>query len=227
MAARVAAIVLGSSLALACTPQGAAPSGASPAAAPGATSPASGAKPSAAPGAAQPAKPAAKLAGTPAAKPAAPAFVPTSPVPHPPPLDEWIVKARQEVGAPTKQADEVRGLPAPVLFLDVREAREVAVSKIPGAMPLTSEAAREEFLRKFPAGTTLLVYDTVGYRSAQYARRLNEAGAQAFNIEGGLCAWVAAGARIVDARDQATRRLHAGSDELAPAVPQGYVPVVD
>ncbi len=223
MAARVAAIVLGSSLALACSPQGASPSGASPAAAPGATSPASGAQPSAAPGAAQPAKP----AGAPAAKPAAPAFVPTSPVPRPPLLDEWIVKARQEVGAPTKQADEVRGLPAPVLFLDVREAREVAVSKIPGAMPLTSEAAREEFLRKFPVGTTLLVYDTVGYRSAQYARRLSEAGAQAFNIEGGVCAWVAAGARIVDARNQATRRLHAGSDELAPAVPQGYVPVVD
>jgi rhodanese-related sulfurtransferase len=141
-------------------------------------------------------------------------------------LREWSAKAREEIGAPTLTAAEAAALPDDVLVVDVREAREIAVSTLPRAMPLASEAARDEFVRK-AAGETVLVYCTVGWRSAQYAKALADAGITAFNIDGGLCAWAAAGLPVLDAAHQPTKRIHAYSRDFAGCVPAGFEAVTE
>ncbi len=90
-----------------------------------------------------------------------------------------------------------------VVLVDVREARERAVSTIPGAI------GREEFERdpdRF-AGRAVVAYCTIGHRSADYARRMTAAGHRVLNLRGSLLAWVRAGGPLV--RDGApTRELH-------------------
>jgi rhodanese-related sulfurtransferase len=141
-------------------------------------------------------------------------------------LAEWSAKARAEIGSPTLSAAQAAALPDDVLIVDVREPREIAVSGLARAMPLTSEASREEFVRK-AAGETVLVYCTVGWRSAQYAKLLADAGVNAFNIDGGLCAWAAAGLPLQDPRHQPTKRIHAYSRDFAGCVPAGFEAVTE
>jgi len=143
----------------------------------------------------------------------------------PPHLTEWAEKARAKYDVPTLGAAEAAALPDDAVIVDVREAREVAVSGLPRAMALTGEQTRSEFLRQ-AAGETVLVYCTVGWRSAQYTQQLVQAGVNAFNLNGGLCAWAAAGRPLVDAQGKPTTAIHAYSKDFADCVPPGFVAVI-
>lgn len=91
-----------------------------------------------------------------------------------------------------------RAAPAAV-FLDVRTPAERAVSVIPGAL---SEVA------DVPAGSRVVVYCTVGLRSGLAARALRAQGIDAYNLRGGVLAWLAAGGTVVDPAGVAVRRVH-------------------
>ncbi|HDZ22153.1 hypothetical protein LCGC14_1002450 [marine sediment metagenome] len=88
-----------------------------------------------------------------------------------------------------------------VVLVDVRGADEQDVSMIPGAIPARRfEEEGERYEEK-----QIVVYCTIGYRSGLYAKKLDEQGYRAVNLEGGILAWVHAGQMIVNHNGQTNR----------------------
>lgn len=75
-------------------------------------------------------------------------------------------------------------------LLDVREADELAVAKVAGALwvPMSEIVAR---IGEVPQGKPLLVMCHHGYRSQQVANWLVAQGYDAQNVAGGIDAWAA------------------------------------
>ena len=91
-------------------------------------------------------------------------------------------------------------LPEGLAVLDVREPVEWAYGHIDGALhiPLRELTAR---LDEVPVGQTLVVCK-VGARSARVAGYLVQSGYQAFNLDGGMLDWEAAGREMVSETGQ-------------------------
>ncbi len=78
------------------------------------------------------------------------------------------------------------------LILDTRSEAEYEVSHFVAAKRLDSptELAIASVLKDIPKDTLIIVYCSVGYRSARVAQQLMKAGFQnVFNLEGGLFQW--------------------------------------
>lgn len=94
-----------------------------------------------------------------------------------------------------------------IVVFDVRESKEFAVSRLPGAVNVEPGITAEEFLRRHGreiAGKTVLLYCSVGVRSSRLASRIDgavrEAGAEgAYNLRGGVFSWHNTGRKLVDA----------------------------
>lgn len=80
-----------------------------------------------------------------------------------------------------------------VVFVDVRDPEEQAVSMIPGAVPSEVFMAGLEHFR----GQRIIGYCTISYRSGKLAAKLDREGMTMTNLEGGLLAWVHAGGPLV------------------------------
>lgn len=104
-----------------------------------------------------------------------------------------------------------------VIFVDVREPAEQAVSMLPGAV------TRQEFLRDPTryGNRTLVGYCTISYRSGLLAQELSRKGIEMLNLRGGLLAWVHEGGPIEDSNGVETRRVHVYSKNWN-FLPQGY-----
>lgn len=89
---------------------------------------------------------------------------------------------------PAELRERLAGDRPPPLLIDTREPREFAVSHLPGARNLSSvEAIRQAAI---PTDAPLVVYCTVGYRSAMLARRLRSAGYRdVANLQGSIVRW--------------------------------------
>lgn len=101
--------------------------------------------------------------------------------------------------------DELSGLldSAAVVLVDAREPRERAVSIIPGAIAREEfDADRTAFLER-----RVVVYCTIGRRSAEYVEELRESGVDAWNLTGSIVAWTHADGPLVSG-DEPTRRVH-------------------
>ncbi len=97
--------------------------------------------------------------------------------------------------------------PAPLL-LDVRTEDEYAVSHLAGARRLDPETTDFSALGDLPKDAPVVTYCAVGYRSAEMARRLQQAGfTNVQNLEGSLFAWANEG-RPVYRDGQAVRQVH-------------------
>ena len=79
-----------------------------------------------------------------------------------------------------------------VVFVDVRDSEEQAVSMIPGAI------THKKFLENpdFYKGHTVIGYCTIGYRSGQLASKLMKRGIHMINLRGGILAWIHAGGEV-------------------------------
>lgn len=106
-----------------------------------------------------------------------------------------------------------------VLFLDAREDKEIAVSRIPGSI---SKREFEQNPAQFKS-RKIIVYCTIGYRSAAYATQWNKRGYTMQNLRGSLLLWTHAQGALVDAKGAATSQVHVyGRDwDLLPAAYQG------
>jgi len=96
--------------------------------------------------------------------------------------------------------------PNPPVLLDVRDAEEFAVSHLPNAY----HAPTVEAVRHLPveANTPIVAYCSVGYRSAQFAKQLQDAGfAQAVNLEGSIFQWANEGRSLVH-NNHTTQSVH-------------------
>ncbi|MGB3200289.1 MAG: rhodanese-like domain-containing protein [Nodosilinea sp.] len=95
--------------------------------------------------------------------------------------------------------------PSPIL-LDVRQADEFAVSHLPGAHPTPSLEA--VLALGIPPDQPVVVYCSVGYRSARLATQLQEAGyTQVYNLAGSIFQWANQGRSLVQS-GQPTRAVH-------------------
>ena len=54
---------------------------------------------------------------------------------------------------------------------------------------------------------TIISYCTISYRSAKFTRELNNKGFTAYNLAGGLLAWVLDGGKVYDSSG-VTKRIH-------------------
>jgi len=94
----------------------------------------------------------------------------------------------------------------PPLLLDVRTAAEFAVSHLAGARRLDPDQPDLTALGSAERARAIVVYCSVGYRSARVAKVLERAGfSQVLNLEGGIFRWANEGRPLVDAAGAATR----------------------
>lgn len=88
--------------------------------------------------------------------------------------------------------------PRPVL-IDVREVEEFAVSHLSGAFRAGVDVPTQLTERGVTPDTLIVVYCSVGYRSAQLAEQLEFAGyTRVFNLEGSIFAWANEGRPLVN-----------------------------
>jgi rhodanese-related sulfurtransferase len=103
------------------------------------------------------------------------------------------------------QADPQRD---PPLLLDVRAAQEYGVSHLRGAVLADSDSALRAALDGIDPARPIVVYCSVGYRSAQAARDIQKLGFQnVTNLEGSIFAWANEG-RPVFRDGKPTDKVH-------------------
>ena len=107
-------------------------------------------------------------------------------------------------------ASHVLALQPPVTFVDCRSVAERSVSVIPGALDRDAFEASA-----LPAGSTVVCYCTIGYRSSLFAGRLKaeRADLDVVNLSGSILSWAAEGGALVDEDGRPTKRLHVFGDE--------------
>ena len=101
--------------------------------------------------------------------------------------------------------------PSPPLLLDARTEAEVAVSHLPGARrvdPDADAAALARALADVDSGRPVVVYCSVGVRSAGVAERLGRAGWDVRNLEGSIFRWANEGRPLVTAGGAAADVVH-------------------
>lgn len=96
---------------------------------------------------------------------------------------------------------------APPLLLDVRQPREFAVSRLPGAVR-ADEADPLAAVASLPRDAPVVAYCSVGWRSAGAARTLRSAGfADVRNLDGSIFLWAIEGRPLENDAGPA-RRVH-------------------
>lgn len=100
------------------------------------------------------------------------------------------------------------------LLLDARSDAEYAVSHLPGAVHAPPEEEPRLF-RELPRGVPIVVYCSLGWRSAGLARRLRAHGlADVRNLEGSAFAWANEGRPLAGERG-ALGQVHPWSSSVA------------
>lgn len=83
------------------------------------------------------------------------------------------------------------------LILDARSQEEYAISHIKSAQWIDSTDQAIPVLSEVPLDTPIVVYCSIGYRSAKIAQQLSLAGYQnVFNLSGGIFQWANKGKPI-------------------------------
>jgi rhodanese-related sulfurtransferase len=89
-----------------------------------------------------------------------------------------------------------------LVLLDVRTPEEQRVSHLQDARHLNASNPDIKTLA-IPAGATVVVYCSIGYRSATIIEELGQAGIQnVYNLEGGLFDWANQGRPVYRGRDR-------------------------
>lgn len=117
----------------------------------------------------------------------------------------------------------------PPVLLDVRTRTEYGVSHLPGARQVDPEISATRLLPLLPTQAPVVVYCSVGYRSADCATRLLRAGfTNVLNLEGSIFQWANEG-RPLESEGRPVRRVHPYSESFgklllpelrAPATPR-------
>jgi rhodanese-related sulfurtransferase len=91
-----------------------------------------------------------------------------------------------------------------VLFLDVREQKEIEVSKIPNAITKEQFEDNPEIYKD----KKIIAYCTIGYRSSKFAEKWNKRGFKMSNLRGSLLLWTHAEGALVDTYGKPTNQVH-------------------
>lgn len=122
---------------------------------------------------------------------------------------------------PEMKISEYKNLaPRDLILVDVRDTEEIKISTLPGAISLVEyEKRQHEFTDK-----KIVVYCTIGYRSAKYVKKLKSKGREAYNLEGSLLGWVHNGGLVVDSLGKPTQKVHVYGRQWN-YLPPGYLGV--
>ena len=105
-----------------------------------------------------------------------------------------------------------------VLFIDVREPKEILVSTIPGSI------SQQQFVANPSAykNKKIIAYCTIGYRSSKFVKHWNRQGFNISNLRGSLLLWTHANGPLVDSQGIPTHQMHVYGRkwDLLPAVYQ-------
>ena len=123
-------------------------------------------------------------------------------------VDEKIARQYPEVAAleVSELAAQMARQSASPIVIDVRASEEFAVSHLESAQNFSSAAA---IAQRFPdRDTDIVVYCSVGYRSAEVARELERMGyRRVLNLRHSIFAWANQGLPLVN-NDGETTRVH-------------------
>ena len=93
-----------------------------------------------------------------------------------------------------------------VVIIDARAPEEFAVSRIPGAL---RETALKEAAAMALGSMRVVVYDAVGFRSAEFTDALAAAGCgETFYLEGGIFQWANEGRPLIGADGEPSTKVH-------------------
>ena len=110
---------------------------------------------------------------------------------------------------PTLTVSQLKEKLSRAVLLDVREAKEYAVSHLPEARLCGYEAFDWEQVRRLPKDTLILVYCSVGYRSERMGEALIKEGyTQVYNLYGGIFEWVNQGNALLNDQGKTTEQVH-------------------
>ena len=138
-------------------------------------------------------------------------------------IEALIAEYEQEISTPYVSVTEFMNWPKdrlPVL-VDVRTDNEREVSIIPGAI---SQAQYDRDRAAF-GNRPVMVYCTIGHRSAYVVRELRKEGVEAKNLRGSLLMWVHQGGALVDPAGRTTNHVHTFAekwDVLPPGLTSVY-----
>ncbi len=120
-----------------------------------------------------------------------------------------MVRMKYPAADPVPTETLAANLPGTML-VDVREAAELAISRIPDAISLGDGDAIREHLKghPLPEGGRLVLYDSVGERSARIVEELKTEGIAARYLEGGIFQWANEGRPLIDPGGTVTDRVH-------------------
>ena len=108
----------------------------------------------------------------------------------------------------TDQLAEALITERPVVLLDVRDPSEFLVSHLPNARLVRSTDDLVTSLENISQDTLIVAYCSVGYRSAQLIKELQQRGiTTAFNLEGSIFAWANAGLPVYRGENK-IRQVH-------------------
>lgn len=116
---------------------------------------------------------------------------------------------REHPSAIPISTEELSSAGSGFLLVDVRGGEEVAVSRIPGAVPLAGPGEVRGYLVEHPVrGARVVLYDSTGSRSADIAEELGGEGVAAAYLAGGIFQWANEGRPLVDPRGRPTTEVH-------------------
>lgn len=119
------------------------------------------------------------------------------------------------------QADPSRE--APLLF-DTRAAEEYDISHLRGAVLADSDTAIQEALRGEALGRAIVLYCSVGYRSSEAAKHLQQQGYEnVYNLEGSIFAWANEGRPVVRG-EETVSEVHPFDDDWGVLLDNRYHP---
>lgn len=124
---------------------------------------------------------------------------------------EWVVAWRFPDVAHGSSAVLAARLAAgePILLLDARERAEFEVSHLPGAVWIGPAASELASAGTLPVRRSVVVYCSVGWRSALAARRVRQVSpGPVESLDGGIFRWANEGRPLVDGAGRPTTAVH-------------------
>ncbi len=95
------------------------------------------------------------------------------------------------------------------MLLDTRDREEWTVSRLPGAQVVEVKSFNVSQLDSVPRDTPIVLYCSVGYRSGEVGKKLQEAGfTKVRNLYGGILEWKNQGYALVTPTGALTEQVH-------------------
>lgn len=122
-------------------------------------------------------------------------------------LERKVSRDYQDISHVTpEQLEAAMRRPEALLLLDARDAEEIAVSRLPGAVAVDPDISTDDFMQRFGVAARskdVVIYCSVGVRSSKLATRVRAAvlatGARSVsNLQGGIFAMHNTGRALVD-----------------------------